>query len=121
MQISEKTKNYIEVIKRQMETIGVMDDADKENMEFLTTQVELYNRALDDLEKNGLTTKDVQNRTVVNPAFNIQRSAIANIIALMKELSISARQRRLLTKDAMVTEEDPMDLFLEEMKNKKND
>lgn len=112
MQISEKTQSYINVIKREMESIGVLSDADKENIEFLTTQVELYNRALDDLEVKGLTVIDKQNRTVVNPAFNIQRSAMANIIALMKELSITARQRRLLTKDEMVEEEDPLDIFL---------
>lgn len=112
MQISEKTQSYINVIKREMESIGVLSDADKENIEFLTTQVELYNRALDDLEVKGLTVTDKQNRTVVNPSFNIQRSAMANIIALMKELSITARQRRLLTKDEMVEEEDPLDIFL---------
>ena len=50
MNISEKTQNYINVIKREMEKIGVLTDADKENLEFLTTQVELYNRAMDDLE-----------------------------------------------------------------------
>ena len=121
MKYCEATENYMSVIKKQMETIGVLEDADLENLKLLKIQIELYYRAIDDLEENGLTCKDTQNRTTVNPAFNIQRSAIANIIALMKELSISARQRRLLTKDAMVTEEDPMDLFLEEMKNRKDD
>lgn len=115
MTISDKTNRYIEVVKKQMESIGVLDDADKENLEFLTTQVELYNRALDDLEKNGLTAKDKVGRSTVNPAFNIQRSAMANIIALMKELSISARQRRLLTSAGQTEETDPMDEFLEKI------
>ena len=117
MTISDKTNRYIEVVKKQMESIGVLDDADKENLEFLTTQVELYNRALDDLEKNGLTAKDKVGRSTVNPAFNIQRSAIANIIALMKELSISARQRRLLTSAGQTEEVDPMDEFLQKINN----
>lgn len=117
MTISDKTNRYIEVVKKQMESIGVLDDADKENLEFLTTQVELYNRALDDLEKNGLTAKDKVGRSTVNPAFNIQRSAMANIIALMKELSISARQRRLLTSAGQTEETDPMDEFLQKISN----
>lgn len=117
MTISDKTNRYIEVVKKQMESIGVLDDADKENLEFLTTQVELYNRALDDLEKNGLTAKDKVGRSTVNPAFNIQRSAMANIIALMKELSISARQRRLLTSAGQTEEVDPMDEFLQKISN----
>lgn len=117
MTISDKTNRYIEVVKKQMESIGVLDDADKENLEFLTTQVELYNRALDDLEKNGLTAKDKVGRSTVNPAFNIQRSAMANIIALMKELSISARQRRLLTSAGQTEETDPMDEFLQKINN----
>lgn len=117
MIISDKTNRYIEVVKKQMESIGVLDDADKENLEFLTTQVELYNRALDDLEKNGLTAKDKVGRSTVNPAFNIQRSAMANIIALMKELSISARQRRLLTSAGQTEETDPMDEFLQKINN----
>ena len=117
MQISEKTRNYIEVIKREMESLGVMDDADKENLEFLTTQVELYNRALDELEKNGLTCYDKVGRLSVNPAFTIQRSAMVNIISLLKELSISARQRRLLTSAGQTDEDDPMDQFLKEMQN----
>lgn len=117
MTISDKTNRYIEVVKKQMESIGVLDDADKENLEFLTTQVELYNRALDDLEKNGLTAVDKVGRSTVNPAFNIQRSAMANIIALMKELSISARQRRLLTSAGQTEETDPMDEFLQKINN----
>lgn len=117
MTISDKTNRYIEVVKKQMESIGVLDDADKENLEFLTTQVELYNRALDDLENNGLTAKDKVGRSTVNPAFNIQRSAMANIIALMKELSISARQRRLLTSAGQTEEVDPMDEFLQKISN----
>ena len=117
MTISDKTNRYIEVVKKQMESIGVLDDADKENLEFLTTQVALYNRALDDLEKNGLTAKDKVGRSTVNPAFNIQRSAMANIIALMKELSISARQRRLLTSAGQTEETDPMDEFLQKINN----
>ena len=117
MTISDKTNRYIEVVKKQMESIGVLDDADKENLEFLTTQVELYNRALDDLEKNGLTAKDKVGRSTVNPAFNIQRSAMANIIALMKDLSISARQKRLLTSAGQTEETDPMDEFLQKINN----
>lgn len=117
MTISDKTNRYIEVVKKQMESIGVLDDADKENLDFLTTQVELYNRALDDLEKNGLTAVDKVGRSTVNPAFNIQRSAMANIISLLKELSISARQRRLLTSAGQVEEVDPMDEFLEKVQN----
>ena len=117
MTISDKTNRYIDVVKKQMESIGVLDDADKENLEFLTTQVELYNRALDDLEKNGLTAVDKVGRSTVNPAFNVQRSAMANIIALMKELSIRARQRRLLTSAGQTEEVDPMDEFLQKISN----
>lgn len=116
MQISEKTQKYIEVIKREMEKIGVMTDADKENLEFLISQVELYNRALDELEKNGLTCYDKVGRLSVNPAFTIQRSAMVNILGLMKELSISARQRRMLIKDEITDEKDPLDEFLEGMR-----
>lgn len=117
MKISEKTQNYIDVIKKEMESIGVLSDADVENLEFLTTQVELYNRAIDDIDENGFTCKDKLNRTVTNPAFNVQRSAMTNIISLMKELSLSARQRRLLTSAGQTEEEDPMDLFLNKVNN----
>lgn len=116
MEISKKTKDYIDVVKREMELIGVLSDADQANLEFLTSQVELYNRALDDLERNGLTCVDTQNRKTVNPSFNVQRSAMTNIIALMKELSISARQRRLLTSAGQTEETDPMDEFLADMR-----
>ena len=116
MQISEKTQRYIEVIKREMEKIGVMSDADKENLEFLTTQVELYNRALDELEEKGLTCYDKVGRLTVNPGFTIQRSAMVNIVALMKELSISARQRRMLIKDDVTETSDPLDEFLADMR-----
>ena len=117
MKISDKTQKYIDVIKVEMEKIGALSDADKENLEFLTSQVELYNRAIDDLDTRGFTITDPKNRVVVNPAFNIQRSAMANILGLMRELSLSARQRRLLTSAGQVEEEDPMDLFLNKMQN----
>lgn len=117
MKYSEKTEHYIDVITRQMESIGVLEEADKENLELLKTQYELYVRALEDIEEHGLTTLDKNEKVVMNPAFSVQRSAIQNITSLLRELSISARQRRFLTKDAIVQSEDPMDLFLEKMKN----
>ena len=115
MKFSEKTEHYIDVITKQMESIGVLEEADKENLMLLKYQVELYHRALDELEQNGLTARDKMNRATVNPAFNIQRSAIQNITSLLRELSLSARQRRFLTKDAIINEPDALDEFLDKM------
>lgn len=112
MTYSEETEKYMSVIQEQMEKIGVLEDADRENLKLLKIQIELYYRAVEDLEKNGLTATDKVGRSTVNPAFNIQRSAIANILGLLKELSISARQRRLLTSAGQTEEVDPMDEFL---------
>lgn len=117
MTYSEETEKYMSVIQEQMEKIGVLEDADRENLKLLKIQIELYYRAVEDLEKNGLTSIDKVGRSTVNPAFNIQRSAIANILGLLKELSISARQRRLLTSAGQTEEADPMDEFLEKMQN----
>ncbi len=115
MNYKEKAEKYIEVVKKQMESIGVLEEIDIQNLEFLRTQVALYYRALDDIEENGFTSKDKQGRTSTNPAFNVQRSAMANITALLRELSVSARQRRFLTRDEIINEEDPMDAFLAKM------
>ena len=117
MKYCEETERYMSVIERQMEQLGVLEDADKENLKLLKIQVELYYRAIEDIEEKGLTCTDQKGRMVMNPAFTVQRSAITNVIALMKELSISARQRRLLTSAGQTEEEDPMDLFLKEMQN----
>lgn len=115
MKFQEKTEHYIEVITKQMESIGVLEEADRENLNLLKCQVELYYRALDEIEQNGLTARDKMNRTTVNPAFNVQRSAIQNITSLLRELSLSARQRRFLVKDAIVNEPDAMDEFLDRL------
>lgn len=117
MSYIEKTDHYMDVITRQMENLGFLEDADRENLDLLRTQISLYYRALEELDKNGLTCYDKVGRLSVNPAFTIQRSAMTNIISLMKELSISARQRRLLTSAGQTAEEDPMDKFLKEMQN----
>ena len=117
MNYRKETEEYMSVIEKQRESIGVLEDADRENLNLLKIQIELYYRAVDDLDKNGLTAKDKVGRSTVNPAFNIQRSAMANIIALMKELSISARQRRLLTSAGQTEEVDPMDEFLQKISN----
>ena len=117
MNYSKETEQYMSVIEKQMESLGVLEDADKENLKLLKIQIELYYRAVDELEKNGLTAYDKVGRLSVNPAFTIQRSAMVNIISLLKELSISARQRRLLTSAGQTDEEDPMDQFLKEMQN----
>lgn len=116
MKYCDETEKYMSVIEKQMEKLGVLEDADKENLKLLKIQIELYYRAIDELELKGLTVVDKQNRTVVNPAFNVQRSAIANILGLLKELSLSARQRRLLVKDEMTDEPDPLDDFLSDMR-----
>ena len=117
MNYCKETEEYMSVIQKQMESIGVLEDADRENLKLLKIQIELYYRAVDDLEKNGLTAIDKVGRTTVNPAFTIQRSAIANILGLLKELSISARQRRLLTSAGQTEEVDPMDEFLQKINN----
>lgn len=116
IELSPETKEYIDTITAQMEKIGFLEDADRKNIDLLASQYELYVRAVKDLDTNGFTITDIKNRRVVNPAFNIQRSAMTNIISLMRELSLSARQRRLLTSAGQVEdEEDPMDLFLQKM------
>lgn len=117
IELSPETKEYIDTITAQMEKIGFLEDADRKNIDLLASQYELYVRAVKDLDTNGFTITDTKNRRVVNPAFNIQRSAMTNIISLMRELSLSARQRRLLTNAGQVEEEDPMDLFLNKMQN----
>ena len=117
MKYSKETEEYMSVIERQMESLGVLEEADKENLKLLKIQIELYYRAVDELEEHGLTCVDQKGRMVMNPAFTVQRSAITNVIALMKELSLSARQRRLLTSAGQTNEEDPMDVFLREMNN----
>ena len=104
------------VIEKQMENIGMLEDADRENLNLLKIQVELYYRAVDELEKTGLTCVDQKGRMVMNPAFTVQRSAMVNIIALMKELSLSARQRRMLIKDEIAETHDPLDDFLDSMR-----
>lgn len=111
----EKADNYIKVVTKQMESIGVLEDVDKQNLELLKQQVNLYYWALEDIEKNGITARDKVNRATVNPAFNVQRSAIQNITSLLRELSISARQRRFLIQNELVKESDPMDEFLNRM------
>ena len=113
--LSPETQDYISTITAQMEKIGFLEDADKKNIELLGTQYELYVRAMKELEQTGLTVTDRQNRTVVNPAFNVQRSAMVNIVSLIRELSLSARQRRLLSTAGQVDEDDPMDIFLDKM------
>ena len=116
MDYKEKTDHYMDVVTKQMEKLGYLEDADRENLDLLRTQISLYYRALEELEKNGLTCYDKVGRLSVNPAFTIQRSAMSNIISLLKELSISARQRRMLIKDEIADERDPLDEFLEGMR-----
>ena len=110
----EKADNYIKIVKKQMESIGVLEEVDKENLELLRAQVSLYYQALEELDTNGLIVTGAKGR-MPNPAFSIERSAIQNITSLLRELSISARQRRFLTRDEIINEEDPMDEFLSKM------
>lgn len=107
----EKADNYIKIVEKQMESIGVLEDVDKENLNLLKTQVQLYYQALEEIETNGLIVKSPRGM-VQNPAFSIERSAIQNITALLRELSISARQRRFLTRDEIIKEDDALDEFL---------
>ena len=116
MNYKEKAENYITIVKKQMEQIGVLEEVDRENLELLRAQVSLYYQALEEIEKSGLIV-DGKKGKVQNPAFAIERSAIQNITSLLRELSISARQRRFLTRDEIINEVDPMDAFLAKMQN----
>ena len=114
MSYKEKADNYIKIVKKQMESIGVLEEVDKENLEMLRAQVSLYYQALEEIEKTGLIVDGAKGK-VANPAFAIERSAIQNITSLLRELSISARQRRFLIQNEIINEEDPMDEFLNKM------
>lgn len=115
MKWNKDTEKYIATIKKQMESLGVLEEADIENLNLLGDAHHLYIKAMNDLEEKGLTCTDQKGRMVANPAFSIVRSQQSIMLGLFKELSISTRQRRLLTRDAMVSEEDPMDVFLDKM------
>lgn len=115
MELSEKTKKYIETVKAQLSEDGVMTETDEQNLNFLAEAVELYYRGLDELDRTGLVVTDNKNRVVANPAFSIVRSSQGTITALMKELSVSLRQRRMLKKDNMVNEESPISQLFDMM------
>lgn len=117
IRLSDETKNYMEIITRQMAGLGVLEEADRANLELLSSQIELYLRAMRELDEKGLTCTDQKGRMVSNPAFSVARSCMSQITSLLKELSLSTRQRRLLTRDAIIEEEDPMDVFLEKMES----
>ena len=108
IKLSPETQEYINTVKEQMETLGVITDTDRCNLDLMATQVELYFRALKDIEEKGLTCMDTKGRLCANPSFSVARSAMTQITALLKELSISTRQRRMLVKDDMVTEDSPI-------------
>ena len=42
MRYSKETEEYMSVIEKQMESIGVLEDADRENLNLLKIQIELY-------------------------------------------------------------------------------
>jgi len=105
---NEETKKYIDTITGQMELLGVLEDADRANLTLLGDAHHLYTIAKEELDRNGLTVTDQKGRMVANPAFSVLRSQQSVMVALFKELSISTRQRRLLTKDAIVNEETPL-------------
>lgn len=116
MKWNEETEKYIETITKQMESLGVLEQADIENLKLLGDAHHLYTKALKELEENGLTCTDQRGRLVSHPCFSVVRSQQAIMMGLWKELSVSLRQRRLLVKDAMVhEEEDPISLFLDKV------
>ena len=53
MKFSEETQRYIETVQRQLEDLGVLEDADRENLQFLGEQVELYHRAMKELDEQA--------------------------------------------------------------------
>ncbi len=118
IKLSDETKNYMKVITEQMESIGVLSDADRENLDLMASQVELYRRAMKELDESGMCIYDMKGRAVAHPAFSIARSCMTQIVALMRELSISARQRRMLVKDDMVEDTTPMDEFFADVTSK---
>lgn len=113
--LSEETKEYINTITNEMEKLGVLEDADRKNLDLLASQVELYIRAMADIDENGITTLGQGGRLVANPAVSVQRSCMTQITSLLRELSLSMKQRKMIVKDVISDEPDPLDIFLEKM------
>lgn len=111
--LREETKNYISIVREELEKMKVLEPIDIENLNFLSTQVELYNRAMENIDTNGLTVINAHHETVANPAISIQRNAMSAIVSLLKELSISTRQRRMLIKDNIIDQSSPIEKLFE--------
>ena len=115
IKLSEETKNYIEGVKEQMKNLGVFEETDGENLDLLASQIELYIRSMRELDEKGMVVTDQKGRMIANPCFSISRSCMTQITSLIKELSISTRQRRLLSKDSMTAESSPLDDFVDKI------
>lgn len=110
-------KEYIEKVEETLGEMGVLEGIDSFNLDLLGDSLTLYLKAKEELERSGLVVTDNKGRMVANPCVGLVKSQQGVILAFMKELSISLRQRRFLVKDQMVTDESPLDLFAEQIKD----
>lgn len=111
----EYAKTYIAQVEKTLDEMGCFETIDGFNLDLLGDSLSLYLRAKEELDKNGLVVRDDRGRMVANPCVALVKNQQGVIIALMKELSISLRQRRFLTRDNIVVEENPLDKFLDQV------
>ena len=107
-------KSYIQKVEDTLMQMGCFEEVDKFNLDLLGDSLSLYLKGKEELDKYGLLFTSDSGRKTANPCMQLVKSQQGVIIQLMKELSISLRQRRFLQRDSII-DNDPMDEFLNKM------
>lgn len=106
---------YVDKVEQTLQDMGCFEDIDKFNLNLLGDSISMYLKAKKELDEKGFVVTDQKGRLVANPCVGLVKNQQGVIIALMKELSISLRQRRMLHRDEMVDPESPISQLFDMM------
>lgn len=119
MNAKEIYKKYPEKVQKYMQNvIDCLKQDYKEipsswrvSLDLIADNVDIYLKAKEDIDKNGLIRKDTHNRTFKNQCFPLMTTAQDHIIKLLQSFALTPMSKSKM-KNVEFDDESPLDEFI---------
>lgn len=113
MKVSKEIKEKMRIIRKMLETNGLLNESDEINLDMLENEFVLYDQCTKAIEEHGLIIPDGRGGMKINPASSARNKSANTILCILKEFCISAKSRKaILEKNVDDLEESALETYM---------
>lgn len=96
---NEEVIKYVNKVVKSLKSSGLYEEEDKLILDELAANYQILLEAYEQLQLNGLTSKDRYGNTISSPYIAIKKNAEDVITKIIRDLGLSAKSRKALKTD----------------------